>query len=219
MHQIVKNLLNIKNEIKTKLEELKYNYLPNIVAVSKTFSIKHISPIIDYGHVHFGENKVQEALEKWSEVKKINPNIKLHMVGKLQTNKVKFALQIFDFIHSLDNLKLAKKISEEQKKYKVKPKIFIQINIGDEDQKSGIIKTDILDFYNECKNLDLDIVGTMCLPPYNKDTKNFFLEMKQINNKLKFKELSMGMSHDYLSAIEHSASYLRIGSKIFGERS
>jgi len=219
MHQIVKNLLNIKNEIKTKLEELKYNYLPNIVAVSKTFSIKHISPIIDYGHVHFGENKVQEALEKWSEVKKINPNIKLHMVGKLQTNKVKFALQIFDFIHSLDNLKLAKKISEEQKKYKVKPKIFIQINIGDEDQKSGIIKTDILDFYNECKNLDLDIVGTMCLPPYNKDTKNFFLEMEQINNKLKFKELSMGMSHDYLSAIEHSASYLRIGSKIFGERS
>ena len=170
MHQIVKNLLNIKNEIKTKLEELKYNYLPNIVAVSKTFSIKHISPIIDYGHVHFGENKVQEALEKWSEVKKINPNIKLHMVGKLRTNKVKFALQIFDFIHSLDNLKLAKKISEEQKKYKVKPKIFIQINIGDEDKKSGIIKTDILDFYNECKNLDLDIVGTMCLPPYNKDT-------------------------------------------------
>ena len=219
MHQTVQNLLNIKNEIKTKLEELKYNYLPNIVAVSKTFSIKHIVPIIDYGHVHFGENKVQEALEKWPGVKKSNPNIKLHMVGKLQTNKVKFALQIFDFIHSLDNLKLAKKISEEQKKYKVKPKIFIQINIGDEDQKSGIIKTDILDFYNECKNLDLDIVGTMCLPPYNKDTKKFFLEMEQINNKLKFKELSMGMSHDYLSAIEHSASYLRIGSKIFGERS
>ena len=219
MHQTVQNLLNIKNEIKTKLEELKYNYLPNIVAVSKTFSIKHIVPIIDYGHVHFGENKVQEALEKWPGVKKSNPNIKLHMVGKLQTNKVKFALQIFDFIHSLDNLKLAKNISEEQKKYKVKPKIFIQINIGDEDQKSGIIKTDILDFYNECKNLDLDIVGTMCLPPYNKDTKKFFLEMEQINNKLKFKELSMGMSHDYLSAIEHSASYLRIGSKIFGERS
>ena len=219
MHQTVQNLLNIKNEIKTKLEELKYNYLPNIVAVSKTFSIKHIVPIIDYGHVHFGENKVQEALEKWPEIKKSNPNIKLHMVGKLQTNKVKFALQIFDFIHSLDNLKLAKKISEEQKKYKKKPKIFIQINIGDEDQKSGIIKTDILDFYNECKNLDLDIVGTMCLPPYNKDTKKFFLEMEQINNKLKFKELSMGMSHDYLSAIEHSASYLRIGSKIFGERS
>ena len=209
----------MKNEIKTKLEELKYNYLPNIVAVSKTFSIKHIVPIIDYGHVHFGENKVQEALEKWPGVKKSNPNIKLHMVGKLQTNQVKFALQIFDFIHSLDNLKLAKKISEEQKKYKAKPKIFIQINIGDEDQKSGIIKTDILDFYNECKNLDLDIVGTMCLPPYNKDTKKFFLEMEQINNKLKFKELSMGMSHDYLSAIEHSASYLRIGSKIFGERS
>ena len=219
MHQTVKNLLNIKSEIKTKLDQLKYNYLPNIIAVSKTFSIEHILPIIEYGHVHFGENKVQEALEKWSETKKINPNIKLHMVGKLQTNKVKFALQIFDFIHSLDNLKLARKISEEQKNYKIKPKIFIQINIGNEDQKSGIIKTDIFDFYKECKNLDLDVVGTMCLPPFDKDTKNFFIEMEQINNQLKFKELSMGMSNDYLSAIEHSASYLRIGSKIFGERS
>jgi len=219
MHQTVKNLLNIKAEIKTKLDQLKYNYLPHIVAVSKTFSIEHIFPLIEYGHVHFGENKVQEALEKWSETKKINPNIKLHMVGKLQTNKVKFALQIFDFIHSLDNLKLARKISEEQKNYKIKPKIFIQINIGNEDQKSGIIKTDIFDFYKECKNLDLDVVGTMCLPPFDKDTKNFFIEMEQINNQLKFKELSMGMSNDYLSAIEHSASYLRIGSKIFGERS
>ena len=219
MHQTVKNLLNIKSEIKTKLDQLKYNYLPNIIAVSKTFSIEHILPIIEYGHVHFGENKVQEALEKWSEIKKKNQNIKLHMVGKLQTNKVKFALKVFDFIHSLDNLKLAKKISEEQKKYEIKPKIFIQINIGDEDQKSGIIKTNVLEFYNECKNLDLDIVGTMCLPPYNKDTKKFFFEMEQINTKLKFKELSMGMSNDYLSAIEYSASYLRIGSKIFGERS
>ena len=219
MHQTVKNLLNIKAEIKTKLDQLKYNYSPHIVAVSKTFSIEHIFPLIEYGHVHFGENKVQEALEKWSETKKINPNIKLHMVGKLQTNKVKFALQIFDFIHSLDNLKLARKISEEQKNYKIKPKIFIQINIGNEDQKSGIIKTDIFDFYKECKNLDLDVVGTMCLPPFDKDTKNFFIEMEQINNQLKFKELSMGMSNDYLSAIEHSASYLRIGSKIFGERS
>ena len=220
MHQTVQNLLNINTQIKAKIKELKYNnYKPEIIAISKTFSISHILPLIDYGHIHFGENKVQEAIEKWSEIKTNNKNIKLHMVGKLQTNKVKIALKVFDFIHSLDNLKLAKKISEEQKIYEIKPKIFIQINIGDEDQKSGIIKTDILDFYNECKNLDLDIVGTMCLPPYNKDTKKFFLEMEQINNKLKFKELSMGMSHDYLSAIEHSASYLRIGSKIFGERS
>ncbi len=140
------------------------------------------------------------------------------MVGKLQTNKVKSALQIFDFIHSLDNLKLAKKISDEQKKHQVKPKIFIQINIGNEVQKSGINKTDIYDFYHQCKNLDLDILGTMCLPPYNSNSKKFFFETEQINNQLKFKELSMGMSHDYLSAIEHSASYLRIGSKIFGER-
>ncbi len=218
MHQTVKNLLNIKTEIKTKVDQLKYNYFPNIIAVSKTFRIEHILPIIEYGHVHFGENKVQEALEKWSEVKKRNPTIKLHMVGKLQSNKVKFALQIFDFIHSLDNLKLARKISEEQKKYQNRPKIFIQINIGNEIQKSGIFKTDILDFYDECKNLNLDIVGTMCLPPIDKDVRIFFSEMKEINNQLKLKHLSMGMSHDYLIAVENSASYLRIGSKIFGAR-
>ena len=218
MHQTVKNLLNIKNEIKTKLEELKYNYLPNIVAVSKTFSIKHISPIIDYGHVHFGENKVQEALEKWSEVKKINPNIKLHMVGKLQTNKVKFALQIFDFIHSLDNLKLAKKISEEQKKYKVKPKIFIQINIGNEQQKSGISKNEVVDFYQSCKELDLDIIGLMCLPPLDGDSNYYFSEMKMLNKKINLNELSMGMSEDYLIAIKHSSTFIRIGTKIFGTR-
>jgi len=219
MHQTVKNLLNIKAEIKTKIDQLKYNYSPNIVAVSKTFSIQHILPIIDYGHIHFGENKVQEALEKWPEVKKKFPNIKLHMIGKLQSNKVKFALRIFDFIHSLDNLKLARKISDEQKNYQTKPQIFIQINIGNENQKSGMNKNKILDFYNECKNLDLNIVGTMCLPPFNEDVKKFFSDMQKINSSLKLKELSMGMSHDYLSAIEYSASYLRIGSKIFGKRS
>ena len=162
---------------------------------------------------------MQEALEKWPEVKKKFPNIKLHMIGKLQSNKVKFALRIFDFIHSLDNLKLARKISEEQKNYQIKPRIFIQINIGNENQKSGMNKNKILDFYNECKNLDLNIVGTMCLPPFNKDVKKFFSDMQKINSSLKLKELSMGMSHDYLSAIEYSASYLRIGSKIFGKRS
>ena len=219
MHQTVKNLLNIKAEIKTKIDQLKYNYSPNIVAVSKTFSIQHILPIIDYGHIHFGENKVQEALEKWPEVKKKFPNIKLHMIGKLQSNKVKFALRIFDFIHSLDNLKLARKISDEQKNYQTKPQIFIQINIGNENQKSGMNKNKILDFYNECKNLDLNIVGTMCLPPFNEDVKKFFSDMQKINSSLKLKELSMGMSYDYLSAIEYSASYLRIGSKIFGKRS
>ena len=130
----------------------------------------------------------------------------------------KFALEIFDFIHSLDNLKLAQKISEEQKKYKNKPKIFIQINIGHETQKSGISKSDLLDFYNECKNMNLDVVGTMCLPPINQDSNIFFSEMSKINKDLKFKELSMGMSDDYLKAIEYSATYLRIGSKIFGQR-
>ena len=218
MHQTVKNLLNIKTQIKTKLSELKYNYFPEIIAISKTFSISHVLPLIEYGHIHFGENKVQEALEKWPEIKNKNSNVKLHMVGKLQSNKVKFALEIFDFIHSLDNLKLAQKIAEEQKKYKNKPKIFIQINIGHEAQKSGISKSDLSDFYNECKNMNLDVVGTMCLPPINQDPNIFFSEMGKINKDLKFKELSMGMSDDYLKAIEYNATYLRIGSKIFGQR-
>ena len=219
MHQTVQNLLNIKTQIKTKLAELKYNYFPEIIAVSKTFSISHVLPLIEGGHIHFGENKVQEALEKWSEIKNKNSHVRLHMIGKLQSNKVKLALEIFDFIHSLDNLKLAKKIAEEQKKYKNKPKIFIQINIGNETQKSGISKSNLLDFYNECKNMNLDVVGTMCLPPVGKNPNIFFSDMSKINKDLKFKELSMGMSDDYLKAIEYTATYLRIGSKIFGQRS
>ena len=219
MHKTVQNLLNIKTQIKTKIIELKYNYTPEIIAVSKTFSMDHIRPLIESGHIHFGENKVQEALEKWSEIKKNNKSLKLHMVGKLQTNKVKFALKIFDYIHSIDSLKLAKKISDEQKNYANKPKIFIQINIGNEDQKSGISKKNILDFYTECKKLNLDIIGTMCLPPINQDPKIFFSEMKKINSYLKLKEMSMGMSQDYIEAIEHTSTFLRIGSKIFGQRS
>ena len=176
-------------------------------------------PLIEYGHQDFGENKVQEALEKWTEVKNKNKNIKLHMVGKIQTNKVKFVLPLFDFIHSLDSLKLAKKISEEQKKYQNKPKIFIQINIGNESQKSGIDKNKLAEFYDECINLDLDIVGTMCLPPINSDPNFYFLEMKKVTKILNLNDISMGMSDDYLNAIEHSSTYLRIGSKIFGARS
>jgi len=167
----------------------------------------------------FGENKVQEALEKWTEIKNKNKNIKLHMVGKLQTNKVKFVLPLFDFIHSLDNLKLAKKISEEQKKYEIKPKIFIQVNIGNEPQKSGIDKNKLSEFYNECINLDLNIVGTMCLPPINNNKDIYFSEMKKITNALNLNDMSMGMSEDYLKALEYSSTYLRIGSKIFGARS
>ena len=220
MHQTVQNLLNINTQIKAKINELKYNnYKAEIIAISKTFSISHILPLIDYGHIHFGENKVQEAIEKWMEIKTNNKNIKLHMVGKLQTNKVKIALKVFDFIHSLDNLKLAKKISEEQKKYEIKPKIFIQINIGGESQKSGINVENLLDFFNECKKLDLNIIGTMCLPPIDKDPEIFFSNMLKINNDLKLKELSMGMSEDYLKAIKYYSTYLRVGSKIFGPRS
>ena len=176
-------------------------------------------PLIEHGHEDFGENKVQEAIEKWTEIKKKNEKIKLHMVGKLQTNKVKFVLPLFDFIHSLDNLKLAKKISEVQKKYDKKPKIFIQVNIGNESQKSGIDKIQLSEFYSECINLGLDIVGTMCLPPIDKDQYIYFSEMEKINNTLKLQDLSMGMSEDYLKAVEYSSTYLRIGSKIFGSRS
>ena len=218
MHQTTQNLLNIKSQIKAKIDELKYNYFPEIIAVSKTFSINHILPLIEHGHFHYGENKVQEALNKWEEIKIKNKKIKLHMLGKLQTNKVKLALKIFDFIHSLDNIKLAQKISEEQKKYIKKPKIFIQINIGNESQKSGISKNDLTEFYNECVNLNLDIIGTMCLPPIDNEPDIFFSEMKKINNNLKLSDLSMGMSDDYLKAIEYFTTYLRIGSKIFGKR-
>ena len=175
-------------------------------------------PLIESGHTHFGENKVQEALEKWSEIKRKNKNLKLHLIGKLQTNKVKFALKVFDFIHSLDSLKLAKKISEEQKKYSNKPKIFIQINIGNETQKSGLNKDNLKDFYKQCQNLDLNVIGTMCLPPINLKPQFFFSEMKKINLDLNLNELSMGMSNDYIEAIQYNSTYLRIGSNIFGKR-
>ena len=219
MHKTIENLNYIKNQIDSKILKLNINnYKPKIIAISKTFRINHILPLIEYGHIDFGENKVQEALEKWSVIKNKYKNIKLHMVGKLQTNKVKFVLPLFDYIHSLDNLKLAQKISEEQKKFNKKPKIFIQINIGNEPQKTGIDKSKLKEFYNECINLELDIVGTMCLPPMNKDPNIFFSEMKRINSTLKLEDTSMGMSEDYLKAVEHSSTYLRIGSKIFGKR-
>jgi len=218
MHKTIENLNYIQNKINSKILKLNINYKPKIIAISKTFKIDHILPLIDYGHKDFGENKVQEALEKWTEIKNIKKDIKLHMVGKLQTNKVKFVLPLFDYIHSLDNLKLARKISEEQKKHENKPKIFIQINIGNELQKSGLDKNKLADFYNECINLNLNIIGTMCLPPLNQEPEFFFSEMKKINSSLNLNELSMGMSEDYLKAIEYFSTYLRIGSKIFGER-
>ncbi len=195
------------------------NKTKNIIAVSKTFAIDKISPLIEYGHIHFGENKVQEATEKWMKIKKEYPSIKLHMIGKLQTNKVKFVIPLFDYIHSLDNLKLAKKISEEEKKNNKKLKIFIQINIGLENQKSGINPDELLEFYKSCtQDLDLDIIGIMCLPPVDSKDNFYFLKMKELINKLPVKELSMGMSNDYILAYTSGSTFLRIGSKIFGKR-
>jgi pyridoxal phosphate enzyme (YggS family) len=215
MHNTVKNLIYIKDFIKSKVN---HDKLPKIIAVSKTFPIENILPLIEHGHVHYGENKVQEALDKWTDIKNINHKIKLHLIGRLQTNKVKFALKIFDYIHSLDGEKLAKKISEEQIKQEKKPKIFIQVNIGKEEQKSGINKERLADFYKFCKNLNLDIIGTMCIPPNDGNTDKYFSEMSDINQELNFKELSMGMSSDYIGAIKNNATYVRVGSRIFGHR-
>ena len=218
MHLTVKNLLDIKDNIKFHIEKLKINKNPKIVAVSKTFKIDKILPLIDYGHIDFGENKVQEALEKWTEIKKANSKIKLHMIGKLQTNKVKFAVQIFDYIHSVDSEKLAKKISDEQIKINKKIKIFLQVNIGEENQKSGINKKDVIELASFCKEINLDVIGLMCIPPLNIDPDNFFKEMNVLNRALGFSELSMGMSSDFILAAKHSSTYLRIGSSIFGQR-
>ncbi len=215
MHNSVKNLIYIEDQIKSKVN---HDKIPKIIAVSKTFSIENILPLIEHGHLHYGENKVQEALEKWTDIKNENYNIQLHLIGSLQTNKVKFALKIFDYIHSLDSEKLANKIADEQQKQKNKPKIFIQVNIGNEDQKSGINKKNLKDFYKFCKNLNLDIIGTMCIPPNDGNTEKYFSEMGDLNKELKFKELSMGMSGDYLEAIKSNATYVRVGSKIFGSR-
>ncbi len=220
MHITVKNLVNLEKNVQSKINNLNYNdYNPKIIAVSKTFKIDHINPLIEHGHIHFGENKVQEALEKWNDIKAHNNRVRLHMIGKLQTNKVKFAVKLFDFIHSLDSEKLAKKISDEQKKINRKLKLFIQINIGSEDQKSGISLKNVYDFDNYCKELDLDIVGTMCIPPDDNKQNLYFSNMQKINSELGYKELSMGMSNDYLNALEFKSSFLRIGSKIFGARS
>ena len=215
MHNSIKNLIYIEDLIKSKAN---HDKIPKIIAVSKTFPIENILPLLEYGHLHYGENKVQEALDKWTDIKNVNHNIKLHLIGRLQTNKVKFALKIFDYIHSLDSEKLASKIAEEQTKQGKKPKIFIQVNIGNEEQKSGIDKDKLGDFYNFCKDLNLDIIGTMCIPPNDSNTEEYFSEMSNINQELNFKELSMGMSGDYLDAIKNNATYVRVGSKIFGSR-
>ena len=218
MHNTVKNLLDIQNNIQTHLNKLNVNNNPKIIAVSKTFNIDKILPLIDHGHIDFGENKVQEAVEKWTETKEKNSKIKLHMVGKLQTNKVKFAVKLFDYIHSVDSIKLAKKIASEQLKIDKKIKIFLQVNIGNENQKSGINKNELNSLVSFCKEVNLDLIGLMCIPPANIDPQIYFEEMKELNKSYNFKELSMGMSSDFLKAAVNSATYLRIGSSIFGKR-
>ena len=219
MHYSVKNLDVIKNNIKNKLNDIKKSDSPNIIAVSKTFAMDKINPLIESGHLDFGENKVQEALDKWTDIKLKNNNIKLHLIGKLQTNKVKHAVKIFDYIHSVDNEKLAKKISDELNKNQRNIKIFLQVNIGQEIQKSGVDVDNLENLFLYCKKINLEVIGLMCIPPIGVDSKDYFKKMRDLTKNLMLKDLSMGMSSDYLKAIEYSSTYLRIGSSIFGERS
>jgi len=218
MHNPVKNYKDITNLIKLKIEDKKIINFPKIIAVSKTFSLEKILPLINYGHLDYGENKVQEAIDKWTEIKNKKPQINLHLIGKLQTNKVKLALKIFDYIHSVDNKKLAKKIAEEEAKQEKKIKIFLQVNIGNEHQKSGVDKNQLVHLYNYCNELNLNVLGLMCIPPINEQPNKYFEEMSQLNKKLNLPELSMGMSSDFLKATENHSTYLRIGSSIFGNR-
>jgi pyridoxal phosphate enzyme (YggS family) len=217
LHNSINNLALINEQIKSKFSSVKNL---KIIAVSKTFPMSEINPLIESGQIHFGENKVREAMDKWSDIKKLNENLKLHMIGKLQTNKVKYVIPLFDYIHSLDNIKLAEKIASEQIKKNRNLKIFIQVNIGNESQKSGLSISDLKNFYEKCtQELNLNIIGLMCLPPQYGSVKNYFNEMVELKKKINVGDLSMGMSEDYLEAIACGATYIRIGSKIFGNRS
>ena len=218
MHDIIKSYKEIISSIELRLKDQNITAYPKVIAVSKTFKLDKILPLIDHGHLDYGENKVQEAINKWTEIKSINSEIKLHLIGKLQTNKVKFAVKIFDYIHSVDSKKLAKKIADEELKQRKKIKLFLQVNIGNEDQKSGIAKDDLADLYNYCKDLKLDVIGLMCIPPANEKPEKYFEETNLLNKKLNLSDLSMGMSSDYLKAVEYSSTFLRIGSNIFGNR-
>ena len=212
MENVVKNFNLIKQEIIDKKKV-------KLVAVTKTFPISHILPVINEGHTDFGENKVQEAMEKWTNIKQDFSKINLHLIGKLQTNKVKFALPLFDYIHSLDNLKLASKIADEQIKKNFKPKIFIQVNIGEEAQKGGIEISNLENFYKRCtEEFKLNIIGLMCIPPFDKDPRPHFVKMRELSENLDLKDISMGMSDDYIEAIKQGSTFIRVGSKIFGAR-
>ena len=212
MENVLKNFTIIKQEISDKKNV-------KLVAVTKTFQINHILPVINEGHVDFGENKVQEALEKWTSIKQDFPKIKLHLIGKLQTNKVKFVLPLFDYIHALDSLKLDGKISEQQTIKNFKPKLFIQVNIGNEPQKSGVEIDSVENFYKKCvEDFKLNIVGLMCIPPFDRDSKPYFTKMRELSNNLNLRDISMGMSNDYMEAINQGSTFIRVGSKIFGAR-
>jgi pyridoxal phosphate enzyme (YggS family) len=218
MHSSIKKYEDIIRLIKLKIEDQNKNKFPKIIAVSKTFALDNILPLIEYGHLDYGENKVQEAIDKWTEIKVKKPEIKLHLIGKLQTNKVKFAIKIFDYIHSVDSSKLAKKIFDEQIKQNKRIKIFIQVNIGSEEQKSGVDVYEIEELLNFCKKLKLDVIGLMCIPPANQQPSKYFKKMNFLKNNFNLQEISMGMSSDYLEAVTNDATYLRIGSSIFGKR-
>ena len=214
MHNIVNNITTITKELSA------INSNTKIIAVSKTFTMSYIKPLVDHGHIDFGENKVQEAISKWTEIKEKNQNIKLHLIGKLQTNKVKFCLPLFDYIHSLDSIKLADKIANEQTKKNFKPKIFIQVNVGEENQKSGVKPSEFESFYKKMtEDFNLNIIGLMCIPPFVDDTKKYFEKMVELKSKTNLNELSMGMSNDYVEAAKCLSTYVRVGSKIFGARS
>ena len=219
MHNSVQKYNDIISAINKKIEEQNIFTSPKVIAVSKTFGLEKIFPLIEYGHLDYGENKVQEAVQKWSDIKLKKPNIKLHLIGKLQSNKVKDAVKIFDYIHSLDSTKLAKKIADEQYKQNKIIKLFIQVNIGNEEQKSGVKVNQINDLLMFSKQLNLSVIGLMCIPPVNKEPDKYFKEINLLNKKFNLQEISMGMSSDYLKAVENSSTYLRIGSSIFGQRS
>ena len=213
--------INKLTSIQENIKKLRTNNLskPEIICVSKTFSIDHLKPLIDHGHVHFGENKVQEAEEKWSRIKRENSNLKLHMVGKLQSNKAKKAVQLFDFIHSLDNLKLADVLRKREIELNKKLSYFIEINIGDESQKSGISPDDAKDFLKYCtKEINLNVIGLMVIPPNDYNPNKYFEKISKLNSNLGLEHLSMGMSSDYEMAVKFNSTFLRIGSAILGER-
>ena len=213
------NIITSFEKIKQEIKSTSIQNDTEIIAVSKTFSINHIMPLIDHGHRHFGENKVQEAEKKWKELRKSKSNLKLHMIGRLQSNKAKKAVEIFDFIHSLDSEKLAKELNKRQKEKGKNLNYFIQINLGSEEQKGGIEVKDLKSFNDYCtKELNLTILGLMAIPPNDKEPEIHFKKINELNRQLNFKKLSIGMSNDYLQAIKHGATHVRIGSAIFGSR-